>query len=144
MKRKISRLENREKLLEKEETFRTFKTQVFEHRDKLVEFVHKKNRDGELILGYGASTKGNVILQFCNFTSENIPFIGEINPDKFGSFTPGTLIPIISEEEVRQMGPAYLMVLPGISGIIYRQGKRLPEIGEKAAYSRCPEWKSFE
>jgi SAM-dependent methyltransferase len=108
----ISRLEDKEKHLDEEDTYRRFKTQVFEHRDMLTEFVDKKNKDGELILGYGASTKGNVILQFCNFTSKNIPFIAEINPDKIKSFTPGTLIPIISEEEAKQMRPAYLMVLP--------------------------------
>jgi hypothetical protein len=64
------------------------------------------------VLGYGASTKGNVILQFCNITGKDIPFIAEINEDKFGSYTPGTWIPIISEKEAKAMRPDYFMVLP--------------------------------
>jgi hypothetical protein len=63
-------------------------------------------------MGYGASTKGNVLLQFCNLTSDDIPYIGEVNSDKFGSFTPGSRIPIISEAEVISMKPDYLLVLP--------------------------------
>lgn len=108
----LSKMEVREKYLYDERIFRKFRNRVFEHRDRLMEFIHERNQMGELILGYGASTKGNVILQFCNLTSKNIPFIGEINPDKFGAFTPGTLIPIISEDEVKMMNPAFLMVLP--------------------------------
>jgi hypothetical protein len=108
----ILKLINREKHLEEEETYRKFKYGVFDHREKLIEFIHKRNEKKQLILGYGASTKGNVILQFCNLTSENIPYIAEVNQDKFGSFTPGTYIPIISEKEAREMKPAFLMVLP--------------------------------
>ena len=65
-----------------------------------------------LILGYGASTKGNVILQFCEFTEKVIPFIAEVNEDKFGCYTPGTCIPIISEQEARKMNPDVFLVLP--------------------------------
>ena len=68
--------------------------------------------DGKTILGYGASTKGNVLLQFCNFTTKQIPFIAEVNEEKFGSFTPGTHIPIISEKEAKAMNPDYFLVLP--------------------------------
>ena len=65
-----------------------------------------------MTLGYGASTKGNVLLQFAGITPRDIPFIGEVNEDKFGSYTPGTLIPIISEEEAREMNPDYFFVFP--------------------------------
>jgi hypothetical protein len=68
--------------------------------------------DGKKVLGYGASTKGNVILQFCGFTASDIPAIAEINPDKYDSFTPGTYIPIISEKEAKAMKPDYFLVLP--------------------------------
>ena len=64
------------------------------------------------ILGYGASTKGNVILNFCGITSKDIPYIAEVNTDKFGCYTPGTLIPIISEQEARKMDPDYFFVFP--------------------------------
>jgi hypothetical protein len=51
-------------------------------------------------------------LQFCGLTSEHIPFIAEVNEQKFGSFTPGSNIPIISEKEARAMKPDYFFVLP--------------------------------
>ena len=63
-------------------------------------------------MGYGASTKGNVVLQYCGITSELMPAIAEINEDKFGCITPGTHIPIIPEEEAKAMNPDYFMVLP--------------------------------
>ena len=64
------------------------------------------------VLGYGASTKGNVILQFCEITAEQLPAIAEVNPDKFGKFTPGTLIPIISEAEAHRRKPDYFLAFP--------------------------------
>jgi hypothetical protein len=68
--------------------------------------------DGKKVFGYGASTKGNVLLQYCGFTEKEIPFIAEVNEEKFGSFTPGTKIPIISEKEAKLMNPDYFLVLP--------------------------------
>ena len=65
-----------------------------------------------MVLGYGASTKGNVILQFAEITSKDIPYIAEVNADKFGCYTPGSLIPIISEDEAKKMNPDYFFVFP--------------------------------
>ena len=70
------------------------------------------NSEGKKVLGYGASTKGNVLLQFCGFTADDIKYIVEVNPDKFGCYTPGTGIPIISEAEGRELKPDYYLVLP--------------------------------
>jgi hypothetical protein len=92
--------------------YEKFKKRVYEHREKLIKLIKDIKKENKSILGYGASTKGNVILQFCNLTEEDIPFIVEVNKRKFGSFTPGTKIPIISEEEFRSMKPDYLLVLP--------------------------------
>ena len=92
--------------------FRHFEERVFEHRANLLRLVHALNAAGKTVLGYGASTKGNVLLQFCGFTATDIPAIGEINPDKFGCYTPGTEIPIVPETEVKAMKPDYLLVLP--------------------------------
>ena len=58
------------------------------------------------------STKGNVILQFCKLTEKDLPYIAEVNSNKFGSYTPGTLIPIISEAEAKKLRPDYMLVLP--------------------------------
>ena len=64
------------------------------------------------VIGYGASTKGNVILQFCKIDSKTLPLIGEVNPYKYNKFTPGTNIRIISETKARAMNPDYFLVLP--------------------------------
>lgn len=92
--------------------YRDFEERVFKHRKNLLELIEALTADGKKIIGYGASTKGNVLLQFCGITSKHIPFIAEVNEQKFGSFTPGTNIPIISEKEARRMNPDYFFVLP--------------------------------
>lgn len=92
--------------------FEEFKQNVLKHKKELSNLIQKINSKGKRIFGYGASTKGNVILQYCNLSQKEIPFIAEVNEDKFGSFTPHTLIPIISEKEARQMKPDYFLVLP--------------------------------
>lgn len=89
-----------------------FAERVKSHRDQLVELVRNLVGHGKTVVGYGASTKGNVILQHCGFTSNDICCIAEVNPDKFGCYTPGTLIPIVSEDEVRRMKPDYMLVFP--------------------------------
>lgn len=92
--------------------YRDFEERVFKHRKNLLDLIEALTADGKKIIGYGASTKGNVLLQFCGITSKHIPFIAEVNEQKFGSFTPGTNIPIISEKEARKMNPDYFFVLP--------------------------------
>ena len=92
--------------------YRQFEERVFRHRDDLIRLIRALNADGKKILGYGASTKGNVVLQFCGFTEEDLPAIADVNPDKFGCSAPGTHIPIISEGEARAMKPDYFLVLP--------------------------------
>jgi hypothetical protein len=88
--------------------------------------------DGQKVLGYGASTKGNVLLQFCGFTEKDIPAIAEVNADKFGAFTPGTLIPIVSEAEARAMQPDYFLVLPWHfkEGILVREQEFIAKGGK--------------
>ena len=62
-------------------------------------------------MGYGASTKGNIVLNHLNLTSKNLSYICDANPFKFGRYTPGTNIKIISKTEVRKRNPKYLLVL---------------------------------
>lgn len=98
--------------LETAQPWHEFRERVFAHRDELRSFVSRANAEGRRILGYGASTKGNVVLQFCGFGPADIPCIAEVNQDKFGHFTPGTLIPIVSEAEARARRPDLFLVLP--------------------------------
>ena len=75
-------------------------------------FLNTAKKDGKVVCGLGASTKGNVLLQYFNIDNTQIDCIGEVNPDKFGSFTPGTLIPLLSEAEVLEKKPDYILILP--------------------------------
>jgi hypothetical protein len=92
--------------------FRVFEQKVTQHRRQLIELISRLTGDGSSILGYGASTKGNVILQYCGLSAEQIPCIAEVNADKFGCYTPGTLIPIVSEDEAHAMRPDYFLAMP--------------------------------
>jgi hypothetical protein len=89
-----------------------FAQAVKTHKHKLLALLHTLKEEKRLVLGYGASTKGNVLLQHCGVTPDLLPAIAEVNKDKFGCFTPGTNIPIISEAEAHAMKPDYLLVLP--------------------------------
>ena len=89
-----------------------FRSNVFEFKSNIRQLLDKIHNEKGLIVGYGASTKGNVLLQFSGITSSDIPFIGEVNKDEFGCYTPGTLIPIISEDDARKMNPDYFFVFP--------------------------------
>ena len=112
--------------------FREFEQKVFQHRKSLRTLIDALKSDGKRIHGYGASTKGNVLLQFCEFTEKDITCIAEVNPDKFNCYTPGTYIPIISEEESIKMKPDYYLVLPWHfkDGIVRREQKFIAQGGK--------------
>ena len=90
--------------------------QMFRHVEilkiEILKFLNDCKARGLEVHGYGASTKGNTLLQHFGITEELIPFIAERNESKFGKFTPGTVIPIISEEESRLRKPYAYIVLP--------------------------------
>ena len=92
--------------------YEQFARRVFGHRDQLRATLARLKREGKTVFGYGASTKGNVILQFCGLTTDDLPCVAEVNADKFGCYTPGTRIPIVSEPDAKQRKPDYFLVLP--------------------------------
>lgn len=94
------------------DTYRDFGKRVESNKSELIALIHKYKDDGKRVCGIGASTKGNVILQFCGFGPSDIEMIGDINPDKYGAFTPGSWIPIRSEAEVLNSRPDVMLVLP--------------------------------
>jgi hypothetical protein len=111
--------------------YRDFEERVFRHRTDLRRLLETLKADGKKVLGYGASTKGNVVLQFCGIGPDLVPCIAEVNEDKFGAFTPGTGIPILSEAEARAMHPDYFLVLPWHfrDGIVRREAEFLARGG---------------
>jgi hypothetical protein len=92
--------------------YKAFALRVLQSRDDLVKFIKSVKNEGKKIAAIGASTKGNVLLQYCNLTSLDLDCIGEVNQEKYGSYTPNTWIPIIPEDEVINLGFDYLVVLP--------------------------------
>jgi len=98
--------------LGREEPYRRFRQAVVRHREGFRDLMLGTRARRELVVGWGASTKGNVVLQYCGLTSEDIRCIGEVNESKFGHYTPGTGIPIVSEQQAKDMSPDYLLVFP--------------------------------
>ena len=89
-----------------------FANRVKDLKKEFIEFLDNAKLNRKKIGALGASTKGNVVLQYCGVTEDKINFIGDVNPDKYGSFTPGTLIPIIDENTALKKNYDYLIVLP--------------------------------
>jgi len=111
--------------------FTDFKNRVFDHKNDLKSLLIRLKEAGKVVHGYGASTKGNVLLQFCDITTKEIPYIAEINQEKFGCFSPGSNIPIISDAESKAMKPDYYLVLPWHfkSGIVNNEKEFLAKGG---------------
>ncbi len=109
-----------ERLLKKEEklkitdpgTYADFAKRVTELKNKTAKFITTELKKGKRIYAYGASTKGNTLLQYYNLDHTLISAAVERNARKWGLKTVGTLIPIISEEEARKIKPDYFLVLP--------------------------------
>jgi hypothetical protein len=91
--------------------YRDFEQRAIGHWRELTELLDALNRQGQKVLGYGASSKGNVTIQHCGITERQISFIAKVNEDKFGAFTPGSKIPIISEAEAWAMKPDCFVVI---------------------------------
>ena len=97
-------------------------------KNDLLTFISDSQAAGKTIAALGASTKGNVLLQYCGLTIKEIKYVGEINSDKFGCYTPGTWIPIISEEELLSKEIDYLLVLPWHFKEFFMKSQKFKEI----------------
>jgi SAM-dependent methyltransferase len=98
--------------LDSDKPYRNFQERINVHREELNSLLKKLKADGRKIHVYGASTKGNTILQWCGINRSIVEYAADRNPEKHGAKTLGTDIPIISEEESRAMRPDYYLVLP--------------------------------
>jgi len=92
--------------------YKDFYNEILKLKEQTLSFIKEQKSKGKIIWGYGASTKGNTLLQWYGLDSALISGIAERNPAKFGLKTIGTNIPIYSEEEMRSAKPDYLLVLP--------------------------------
>jgi hypothetical protein len=109
-----------------------FMTNIESLKKQTVDFIKQAKAEGKTICGYGASTKGNTLLQWFGLDHTLIDAIAERSPYKFGLKTIGTNIPILSEEEVRAIKPDYMLVLPWhfINEFIQRENEYLSNGGK--------------
>ena len=101
------------------------------NRHKTVDFIKKKIKEGKKVFLYGASTKGNTVLQYYDLNHLMIPFAAERSPEKWGKYTIGSGIKIISEKMARTLNPDYFFVTPWgfIKEFVEREKKWLKEGG---------------
>jgi len=98
--------------LDTDKPYKNFQDRINVHKEELISLLKQLKKEGKRIHIYGASTKGNTILQWCGIDNRIIDVAAERNPDKYGANTLGTDIPIVSEAESRAMNPDYYLVLP--------------------------------
>ena len=92
--------------------YRQFAQRVSECRDSLLEFLARAKREGKRVAAYGAAAKGNTLLNFCGVTAQDIAFVADRNPHKQKKLLPGSHIPVVSPEELLQVKPDYVLILP--------------------------------
>jgi hypothetical protein len=122
-------------------TWLDFYNRINELKEKTVSFIKSEKEKGKKIWGYGASTKGNTLLQYFGLDHTLIEGIAERSPHKFGLKTVGTNIPIYSEQEMRNQKPDYLLVLPWhfINEFVERESDFLKDGGKFIV--PCPKFK---
>ena len=89
-----------------------FFKQCKKHKFLINNLLKKLKSQGKKIYGYGASTKGNVILQYCKINKNFLKYIIDVNSFKYNRYTPGSKIKIVSEKYLKKQKPDYLLVLP--------------------------------
>lgn len=111
---KINSILNKEKNngYEGIQVYKKFSKKIETHKKKLMSLLYSLKKNKKKIYGYGASTKGNVLLQYYKIDTTILDAIFEVNENKFGKYTPGTRIPIIDEKSLNKIQPDYLLVLP--------------------------------
>jgi NDP-4-keto-2,6-dideoxyhexose 3-C-methyltransferase len=121
--------------------WKKFGNQITQLKTQVIDFLTQAKAEGKTVYGYGASTKGNTLLQLFGITPDLLPAIAERSPYKFGLQTVGTQIPIISEEQMRAAKPDYLLVLPWhfIDEFVKRESDFLATGGKLVV--PCPEFR---
>jgi 2-polyprenyl-3-methyl-5-hydroxy-6-metoxy-1,4-benzoquinol methylase len=94
------------------ETYIFFEEKVKDTKSKLLKFLLTAKAEGKSIVGYGAPAKGNTLLNYCGVDKDLIDYTVDRNPHKQGLFLPGTHIPSLHPEKIRETKPDYLLILP--------------------------------
>lgn len=89
-----------------------FEARVQAVRDDLLTFLKEARDNGKTVAGYGAAAKGNTLLNYCGLDAGDIEFVVDANTWKQGRFLPGSRIPILSPDHLRDARPDYVLILP--------------------------------
>lgn len=110
--KRIAKVKESEKDLSTKEAFLAFYSRLEENKNKCVSFIKSEVAKGKKVWVYGASTKGNTILQYYGLDSTLLPAASERSPEKWGKYTVGSMVQCVSEEDARKANPDYFLVLP--------------------------------
>ena len=118
--------------LDTDTPYNSFREEILKFRHTVMSLLLKLKEEGKTVYAYGASTKGNVLLQYAGITPELVQKAAERNPEKWGRYTLGTNIPIVSESQARAEMPDYFLVLPWhfFSGFVEREREFLDRGGK--------------
>jgi len=94
------------------EYYTSFDERVKETKRKVLDFLIDAKRAGKRVVGYGAPGKGNTLLNYCGIRTDFMDFTVDRNPYKHGRFLPGTHIPILTPDALRDARPDYVFILP--------------------------------
>ncbi len=94
------------------ETYGKFEEKVKETKRGILEFLISAKREGKRVVGYGAPGKGNTLLNYCGIRTDFLDFTVDRNPLKQGKYTPGTRIPILVPDVIREAKPDFVFILP--------------------------------
>ena len=112
--------------------YRLFKKRIDSLKSRLKQIILARVSTGKTVYVYGASTRGNTILQYCGLDHNIIKKAADANPEKHGRVTVGTKIPIVSKDDARKDHPDYFLVLPYhfISEIVQEEEQYLANGGK--------------
>jgi SAM-dependent methyltransferase len=94
------------------EMYARFGEQVKETKRALLDFLIAAKRAGKKVVGYGAPGKGNTLLNYCGIRQDFLEFTVDVSPHKYGRYTPGTHIPILHPDALREAKPDFVLILP--------------------------------
>lgn len=93
-------------------TYGEFDARVKATKRKLLDFLIEMRDQGKSIVGYGAPGKGNTLLNYCGIRTDFLDYTVDRSPHKQGRYTPGTHIPIVAPERIRETRPDFVLILP--------------------------------
>ena len=94
------------------DTYQSFSEQVKATKRQLLALINELKDQGKTIVGYGAPGKGNTLLNYCGIRTDILDYTVDRNPYKQGNFTPGTHIPVLAPETIKETKPDYILILP--------------------------------